>query len=113
MPRVDPEHGPLQDTFDEQLKGLNGALGEGEREAFKWTTACKQHEDLFGDVIKRDEKYLQRRPPDMSWDQDIKLSVRSMDLLLLAIDSPGSPMDAFLREMRDRPARILQQYRNV
>ena len=99
-----------REDFLELLQGLNGALGQAEMPVFQWTTARKQHEDLFGDIIQIGEEYLRRTRPGLGWDQEIKLSIRSMDRLILAIHSPGSPLDVFLQEMKDRPNKILRRH---
>ena len=102
-----------EDKFQELLGGVNGALGAPEMPGFKWTTARKEHEDLFGDIIRPNEDYLKRERLGLGWGQEIKLSVRSMDKLLLALDSPGSPLNEFLKAMKDRPGDILAQYVNA
>lgn len=102
-----------EDEFESKLQALNAALGSPLTSVFEWTTARKQHEDLFGDIIKTGDAYLKRERNSLGWGQELKVSTQSMVSIFLVMNLPGSPLDDFLEKIRDRPMAILARYADM
>lgn len=88
------------EKFDEAFRLLNAFYGN-----WPWKTihARKDHNDEFGDVIETGEEYFSR-DIGIAWGDNLKLSIRSMDVLLtifLCDNAFGNSVGTLLAQQQD------------
>ena len=99
MPREPVEHFYSEKELHEMVSRINAFASE--YSPWKFTHARKEHQDLFGDVIKPGEYYF-KHGSGPAFDDVIKLSALSMEKLCFALFESA----IFLKPVADR---ILKQ----
>jgi hypothetical protein len=79
-----------QDEFNKRVDLLNALNTEYSQ--WQYTTARKNHQDIFGDLIKESETYF-KRSNGPAFDNVIKISQRSMDRLIYVLFSYNPRLD--------------------
>lgn len=87
----------------EKLNGLNPSVFP-----WKWTTARKEHEDLFGETIRNGEVYF-KREIGVGWGDAIKLSRLSMERMLYALFSANPGLEGLAEEICEARLKELQE----
>jgi hypothetical protein len=104
MPRSHLEHYPFD--VDELLGRFNALFG-GWNE-WRPTSARKEHQDLFGEVICDGEIYYKRQMGP-AWDDVIKLSRLSMERLLYAVFYGNSRLENIAARIEQAEQSRLQE----
>jgi len=95
MPRQPVEHFYSEKELHEMVDRINAFASE--YSPWKFTHARKEHQDLFGDVIKPGEYYF-KHGSGPAFDDVIKLSAPSMEKLCFALFESA----VFLRPIADQ-----------
>lgn len=84
-----------EEEFKEMVEKLNALMPR--LSPWQWTHARKEHEDLFGEMVKPGDYYFKRKDGPAYGDV-IKLSRLSMERLLVALFSGNFPLAQLAQE---------------
>ncbi|MFC2037373.1 hypothetical protein ACFLYD_05310 [Chloroflexota bacterium] len=109
MPRQPFEEYCSDEELFEQLDLLNALNSEWS--PWRNVKARKEHEDLFGELIQRDEVYFKRKI-GVAWDDVLKLSRLSMERILLAIFADNAGLEDLAQKVNEiRRERLRETFR--
>lgn len=85
-----------EEEFSLYLRRLNGLFPSLQN--WQSSKARKEHEDFFGEIIKRGEIYY-KRSNGAGWDNEIKLSEKSMENIIYLIFDGNFPLQKLADEV--------------